>query len=150
MSFVNLMSSDVWSDADITARTEALLRAQWSVQAQTILSRKAVGVALGQFTLSPEEEEELGAFAYASVQARMAGESAEADMQLLRNVLSFEAMKQRLSLPAIRLDHDDTGAVVNQPSADADAFERMQAQAGIDAATDPTLKVYAMRNEGRA
>ena len=69
MSFVNLMAYDVWSDADITARTEAMLRAQWSVQAQTILSRKAVGVALGQFTLSPEEEEELGAFAYASMQA---------------------------------------------------------------------------------
>ena len=147
MSFVNLMASDVWSDADITSRTEAMLRAQWSVQAQTILSRKAVGVALGQFTLSPDEQIELGRFANAGLAARVAGEEARADMALLRQALEAERCYAILALPVTEPELGEEGEVTNQTELDLDEQNRTSAQQGIDKAGPEALALVEQRKE---
>lgn len=90
-SFVNLMADDVWSDADITRRTEAMIRAEFSSEAEAILNRKVTGAMLGQYQMSPAEQAELGRYAIVSEQARQAGIAARADMALLRQALAVEA-----------------------------------------------------------
>lgn len=90
-SFVNLMADDVWSEADIVSRTEAIIRGQFSRETEDILNRKVTGVLLGQYTLSPTEQADLGRYAAASEQARAEGVAARADMALLLQALALEA-----------------------------------------------------------
>lgn len=145
MRIVDLMSSDIWSDADITARTEALLRSQWSMQAQTILSRKALGVALGQFSLSSEEEAELAAFAEAGLSARLAGEQALSDMTLLRETLALEQCVIRLSRLPIKPTYDKKSTVTNESQFALDSGERLAAQQSLDHASNLAQALLAKR-----
>lgn len=132
MSFVDLLSSDVWSEADIVRRTEALVRSEFSRDAETILVRKVQGVALG-VPLSAEDEAEVAAFRAVLLAAQAAGVEARADMVRLQAVLDHEAALGRLVLPAIEGDAED-------------AVERGAAQALVDGASAETLALYALRH----
>ena len=48
MSFVNLFSNDIWSDADITRRTEAMVHSVTPAFEETILTRKVMAASMGQ------------------------------------------------------------------------------------------------------
>jgi hypothetical protein len=91
MSFVNLLADDVWSEADIVARTEAIVRSQFSAIDEQILNRKVTGQMLRQYTLTEDEQAELGAFAAATEAARQQGDTARADMALLAQAMDVEA-----------------------------------------------------------
>jgi hypothetical protein len=91
MSFVDLMANDVWTDADIVRRTEAIVRGQFSAEDEQILNRKVMGQVLGQYTLTADEQAELGAFAAATEAARQQGAAARADMALLAQAMDVEA-----------------------------------------------------------
>ena len=132
-SFINLLGSDVWSEADIVNRTESMLRSEVSVAAEGILNRKIQGAMLGQYTLSLQEQAEIGHFAQITAMAQQAGEAARADMALLRNTLMLEAAQRRLLQPEAI---DDA----------ADALARLAAQATIDAASPDVLALAALRN----
>lgn len=90
-SFINLMADDVWSEADIVSRTEAIIRGHFSREAEDILNRKVTGALLGQYALTPAEQADLGRYAAMSEQARAEGVAARADMALLAQAMEVEA-----------------------------------------------------------
>lgn len=91
MSFVNLMGNDIWSDTDITTRTEAMIRSEFSLDAENILNRKVTGMALGVYQLTGDEQAELGRYQVVCEQAKAAGIAARADILLLTAVLAVES-----------------------------------------------------------
>lgn len=90
MSFINLMSNDVWSDADILRRTESMIRAEFSLDEETILNRKALGKALGTYEPTEEEQYELVRYTAVAENARVEYQAAVADMNLLKEVFVYE------------------------------------------------------------
>jgi len=153
MSFVNLLESTVYTEADIINRTEAMVHSVTPVQAEIILNRKLTGQIAGQYTMTLDEQAELAAYIAACNAARQAGVEARADMARLNAVLAHEAALQRLALPLVTepatatvYDGQGNASVVANPAIAADAQERLEAQALIDAATPDTLDLYALRH----
>lgn len=86
ISFVNMMASDIWTEADISSRVQALIRAEVSAEDElkaARLSRKAAPSA----SESAFVERVDGVIASAVEQGRQA----RADMALLLEVLALEA-----------------------------------------------------------
>ena len=149
MSFINLLANDVWSDADIVNRTEAMIRSEFSVQAETIMNRKLLGEATGSYTLNDDEKAELVRFKTAVFNAQVAGVEARRDMELLKKVFELEAADQRLKKPVVEPvteTVDENTIVVNQTEIDADTAEREAAQAKLDAATEEEMNLFSLRN----
>lgn len=85
-SFVNLMASDLWTDADISSRVQALIRAEVSAEDElkaARLSRKAAP--------SASESAFVGRVDGVIAAAVEQGRQARADMVLLLEVLALEA-----------------------------------------------------------
>lgn len=97
MSFIELMDNVVWSEHDIVARTEAMIRSEFSMEEQTILNRKVTAAQLQQYTLSDEEKAAIARFSVLSLQAAAAGKAAREDMALLNEVLALEAAIRTLA-----------------------------------------------------
>lgn len=131
MSFINLLANDVWSDADMLRRTESMIRSEFSQEAETILNRKAVGMALGTYTPSTEEVAEMERYTTVVEAARVELQAAQADMALLTQVFELEKadriMKQMPLSEALTIidsvkpeeDLDEFGNVVNQEEINA-------------------------------
>ena len=139
MSFIDMMANDVWSDADITNRTEAMVRAVVPVAEELVLNRKIQGAALGQYTLTAGDQAQMALLAQAGFTAQQEGIAARHDMLVLTEVFEVEKAEQRLSLPAVEPILDEEGNVTNQAEIDADAAERAAAQERIDAADDEVM-----------
>lgn len=133
-SFINLMGNDVWSEADIVSRTEAMVRGVVSATDERIINRKLQGAMLGQYTLSIQEQEEVERFARVTHEAQAAGAAARADMALLLGALNVEAALRRLAQP------------VADPAEEGDDAARASAQAVVDAASPQVLALVALRN----
>lgn len=146
MSFINLMASDVWSDADITRRTEAMVRSRFPESAELIINRKLQGAALGQYQLSLEEQAEVDAFNEVVFAARQAGDAARADMAVLNEVLTVEPAFLRLRQPELEPELGEGGQVINQDALDQDAADRMAAQALVEGASVQVLDLLMQRN----
>ena len=131
-SFIDFLASDVWSEQDIVARTEAMIHSEFSLEREGIINRKVTGAALGAYRLTVEEGAELQAYQLACEQARQAGNAARADMALLREAMAVEAALRRLAMPAVELD--------------ADAVERAAAQVVVDAASEEVVELVARRS----
>ena len=140
-SFINLMANDIWTDADITRRTEAMLRTEFSQEAETILNRKVLGMSLGTYTPSPQDQADMARYNETALAAQASGVAARADMALLSETLVYEAAKKRLAqttlqdawdrlqLPEVEpIVDEETGEVVNQAEVDQDKAERATAQ----------------------
>lgn len=160
-SFVDLMGHHVWTEEDITRRTEAIVRAQFSSEAETILQRKVTGQILGQYHLTDDEQAQLAAFSALSLEASAAGDAARTDSALLASTLAYEAATARLALPADSANPDDADqrtaaqAVVSGASADVLAlYQSRQAyrDAGAVALADADAAALALRaaNAGRS
>ena len=145
-SFVNLMASDVWSEADISRRTEAMVRQHFSADAETIINRKLQGVAMGQYHLSSSEKDEIARFRRVVFEAKQAGDQARADMALLHEVLDAEPTYLRLRQPVVEPEVDEAGAVVNQVALDQDAAEREAAERMMETVSMPALELLVLRN----
>jgi hypothetical protein len=158
-SFIDLMKSDVWSEADIVNRTEAMVRTEFSAVSEAILNRKITGAGLGQYTLTEAEMGKLQGFALATEEARLAGTAARADMALLLEVMASEVAWKRLGMlpvePVIESQTDPateatTDVVVNQDALDTDDAERAAAQAVVAAASEAVTGWVLRRNPAPA
>lgn len=136
MSFVDLMANDAWSDADILRRTEAMIRSEFSAEAEAIINRKAMGLALGTYQPTAEEFVELGRYQSVIEAARMAGNAARADMARLRVVMEMEQAARRLSQPALAEGYAGHAE---------DQADRAAAQAVIDAADGDATALFEAR-----
>jgi hypothetical protein len=145
MSFVDLMANDVWSEADIVRRTEAMIRSEFSQDAETILNRKVSGMVLGVYTPTEAEMAEMARYQATVEAARVAGDEARADMALLLRVFPMEEAQRRLDRMALVAAWDrlqepevepiidpETGAVLNEEAVAQDAAERAAAHAVVD------------------
>ena len=133
MSFINLLANDIWSDADITRRTEAMVRTEFSLEAETILNRKVAGISLGQYTPTEADLDEMARFKEVVDAAHDEGVAARADVVLLSEVMGYEAAVRRLAKDPV-------------PDDSQDEAERAAAQAVVDAASQEVVDLYALRN----
>ncbi len=133
MSFVDLLGNDVWSDADITRRTESIIRAQFSDDEERILNRKITGLLIGQYTLTEADQVELGKFQEVVFMAQQEGASARTDMELLNNTLPVDNAYKRLLNPVVEDD-------------DNDLEERTAAQEIVDNASEEIMNLVLLRN----
>jgi len=91
---IDLMANDIWTDADITERTEAMVRSVLSDQEQAILLRKIVAASMGLWVLTDAEKELQQLFSAACDEAHAAGVQARIDNDLLRRTMEYEAALQ--------------------------------------------------------
>lgn len=138
-SFIDLMANDIWSDADITRRTEAMVRSEFSLEAETILNRKVAGISLGQYSPTPDDLAEMARFKSVVDAAHDEGVAARADMALLLQVFPLEEAQRRLDRPL-------PGEEATEDEIAADAAERAAAQAVIDAASPEATALFDLRN----
>jgi len=144
MSFVDLMADDRWSEADIVRRTEAMIRSEFSAEAETILNRKVSGMVLGIYAPTEAEQAEMAAYQAAVEAARVAGNEARADMAILLRVFPLEEAQRRLDRMALVVAWDrlqdpevepvvdeETGAVLNADEVAQDQAERATALAAV-------------------
>jgi hypothetical protein len=96
-SFINMMASDRWSEADIVNRTEAMIAAEFPPAQVAILNRIATAAALGQYQLTEQEAADIERYNLVCLAAREAGDAARADMVLLAQTLDYEAAKATIA-----------------------------------------------------
>lgn len=107
MSFIDMMADRIWTDAEITNRTEAMVRAVVSVAEELVLNRKLQGAALGQYTLTAADQAQMALLAQVGYAAQQEGIAARRDTSILREVLAVEAAIKALADPAA--SEDDLG-----------------------------------------
>lgn len=143
-SFIDLMANDVWSEADIVRRTEAMIRSEFSAEAETILNRKVSGMVLGVYVPTTEEQAEMARYQTTVDAARVAGNASRADMALLLRVFPLEDAQRRLDRMALVVAWDRlqdpvvepvideaTGEVLNAEEVALDMAERAAAEAAV-------------------
>lgn len=166
-SFIDLMGNDAWSEADIVNRTEAMLHGVFSKDEEIILNRKVTGAVLGQYAMTPAEQQDMARYAQAAALSGSSAAAARLDMVLLREVMSLEHAHKRISqtpLEAVMgpskepMPDPDPAAdpavapaprplvVTNQPELDADQAQRAEAQGVVSLASAAANALYLVRN----
>lgn len=150
MSYVNLFGFDRWTEQDHVNRTEAIVRRDWPLNDELILSRKMQGAKEGRYTMTSLDLADMEDFNQVSVAAQMAGYFARLDAALLNATLDAEPSYLRLRQPVLEPVYTDpedtTSEVLNQGELDADAEERATAQAVVDAASVEVTDLLLLRN----
>lgn len=149
-SFINMMANDVWSDADITRRTEAMLRSEFSQEAETILNRKVLGASMGTYILTPQDQADIARYNAVALSAQAAGVAARADAALLNGALAVEAAQARLAMPPLVNPEPPEPPIYTEEQLAQDAAERAAAQSVIDAATPEVMLLVWERAAYRA
>jgi hypothetical protein len=151
-TFIDLLGSVVWSDADITNRTEFVVRQQFNEIDETVLNRKVSGAALGAYTLTAEDQAEIAHFGQVTQAAGLLGVQARADMALLQTALDYEAAERRLALPEFDgpetvevTDMEGNVTTVPNPAFVQDQAERSIAESLLTSSTQETLDLVALR-----
>jgi hypothetical protein len=152
MSIVNLMASDVWSEADIVGRTEAMISSQFSCTTTMIINRKVTAASIGLYLMSVEEKKEVEKYSNLCISAAIAGNLARSDMALLHLVIDHEVAETRLL--ALKITDPETVTVVDaegveseqaNPAISVDASERKVAQATINSSSKAVVELVAAR-----
>ena len=148
MSIVNLLKNDIWSEADIINAGRAAIYSQISFDRQQELQTIMLGHIAGMRTATMEELAEIAQVQAVTEAQASANAAARADMALLNDVLAYEAALERLTCapitePATIMEGE---IEVPNPWIAHDAQERAEAQALIDASTQETLDLYALRH----
>lgn len=146
MSFVNMLSNDIWTEQDITNRTEAMVRAVISVQDELVLNRKIQGASLNKYQLTQDDINQMTLLEQAGYQAQQEGIAAREDMATLLQVFEVESAKNRLALPITEPELDEEGNILNQDQIDIDNQERTDAQNIVDSAPEEVLYWVNIRN----
>lgn len=116
-SFIDLYSSDRWSEHDIKTRLHAILRSQVSQELEDETIRAGLGASLKQHTLTPEEYANILKFKAVTDDLAITGAQSRADAALLNATLYVEAAFLRLRQPyedtveGMALQASDTAAV---------------------------------------
>ncbi len=146
MSFIDMYSNDIWTDADITNRTEAMVRAVMPLQDELVLNRKIQGANLGEYTLTEKDQSDVLKLKEIGFLAQQEGIAARNDMVLLLKILKYEETKRRLDIPAIDAVMDEEGNIINQNEIDLDLTERNILSLVIDNANEEVINWYNLRN----
>lgn len=133
MSFIDLMANDIWSDADITKRTESMIRSEFSAEAETILNRKVAGISLGQYEPTDEDLAEMARFKVVVDNAQAEGVAARKDMALLLQVLTLEENIRKLNDAPLPEEGEEPTVPVDPSTL-------------IDNAPDDVKALYNLRN----
>lgn len=94
MSFIDMMASDRWTEADIINRTEAMIAAEFTPHQVAIINRIVTAAAAGIYQLTEEEQAEVARYNEVCLAARKAGDEARANMALLAKALDYEAAQR--------------------------------------------------------
>ena len=148
MSIVNLLKNDIWSEADIINAGRAAIYSQISFDRQQELQTIMLGHIAGLRTALPAELAEIASVQQVTEAQAVANGEARADMARLLAVMAYEAALERLTCapitePATIMEGE---VEVPNPWIAHDAQERAEAQALIDASTQDTLDLYALRH----
>lgn len=146
MSFVNLLGNNLWSEYDILRHTEAMIRKEFSIEKEAVINRKATRAAIGSYSLTQEDQNELQEYAKVSEKAGQAGIEAAKDNALLSETLAYEKSKQRLSIPEIEKVFDEQGTLVNKEEVEKDQTERAEALLVANEARSEVIGLYSIRN----
>lgn len=146
MSFIDMYSNDIWTDVDITNRTEAMVRAVIPLQDELVLNRKIQGANLGEYTLTEKDQSDILKLKEIGFLAQLEGIAARNDMALLLKVLEYEKAKRRLDVPVIKAVTDEDGNIINQNEIDLDLTERSTLTPIIDNANEAVINWYNLRN----
>lgn len=136
-SFVNMMANDVWSQADIDNRVQAMIRSRYSENDELKAARLA---------RSGDDPVFVAAVDGWIAECVQAGRQAKTDMALLLQVFEAEAANRRLAMPTIEPELNEEGAVLNQDSIDADLVERAAAQALVSGFSLEVQELCMVRN----
>lgn len=139
MSFVDLMKDDVFSDIDITNRTEAFVRSRFSRDAEGIINRKITAVILGQYVMTPEEQLELQEFSALTMEARQMGIEATLDNEKLKKALSYESTYRKLQEALAKPVSEDPD------EAEAQMQEVTDLEAELDSFDTDTVNLVILR-----
>ena len=139
------MANDIWSDADITRRTESIVRSQFSETQEVILQRKISGAQSGQYVLTDADKYDIARFQQVVLEAQHAGIDAKKDMILLTDILVVEKSYQRLRVPVVEPIYENE-VISNQAEIDQDVLERTEAQQVVDSATPEVMEWVIRRN----
>lgn len=145
-SFVNLLSRDRWTQADISNRVMQVIRASFSPDDELKAARLA-----RKTDPTAEDVAYIAAVDAAITSAIKQGRAARTDMALLHAALDYEAAQARLALPVVTgpalIVVEQTGMAVEvpNPALQQDADERDAAQAVLDGAAPETLELVALR-----
>lgn len=134
MSFVDLMSSDIWTEAAIKSRLHAEIRGEISEQAEMECNRALQGAMLGAHTLTVQEKQAIGKFKVVTERVAALGVQARSDAALLVQIMALEEASRRLKQP------------LTDPVDPVDEAERLAAQALLNAATPEALEWFERRN----
>ena len=149
MSFINLLSNDQWTEADIVNRTESMIASDFPKSRIDILTRKVQGQAMG-YTLTEQEAVDLQAYQVVCYQAGAAADAARADMALLNAVLAYEQALARLEQPEVTEPATvmvvDMESEAPNPAIEQDAAERADATIKTANATPEVSALYDLRN----
>ena len=148
MSIVNLLKNDIWSEADIINAGRAAIYSQISFDRQQELQTIMLGHIAGLRTALPAELAEIATVQQVTEAQAVANDEARADMARLLAVMAYEAALERLTCAPITepLMIMEGEIEVPNPWIAHDAQERADAQAVIDASTQETLDLYALRH----
>lgn len=91
MSYVDLMASDVWTEADIVNRGRALINEQVPEARQDELRTILLGHIAGMRSATPEELAEIALVQQTTEAVVLTNAASRADMALLSEVLAVEA-----------------------------------------------------------
>lgn len=97
MSFIDMLANHVWSEQDILAHTEAMVRSVVPLADEILLNRKVQGAQAGLYTLTEADQAQIALLAQASLAAQQAGAAARLEMALLRRILDYEAAERALA-----------------------------------------------------
>lgn len=159
MSFINLMANDVWSDADITRRTESMIRSEFSLDDETILNRKVLSISLGTYTPTEKDLADIERYNAVAVAAKIEGVAARNNMDLLLKVFPLENAQHRLDKTSLQFAWDriqlpvaepiyENDMLVNQEEIEKDETERNAASIIVQPyIIDETIDQFAIEKD---
>lgn len=150
MSYVDLMANTRWAEVDHTNRTQAIVRAQLSLEEELILVRRVLGALIGiaypalAKPLTPTQVNEVIAASALFLAAEQAGVDGRRDARKLHAALDVEAAATALAaIPAAPEQGDD-------PHAEARTAATAAHQALVNAASVEVLQLIEDRADARA
>lgn len=151
MSFVDLFSNDIWSDADITRRTESMIRSEFSLDAETILNRKVIGISLGTYTPTEQDQADMARYNAVAVAAQIEGVAARNDMALLLQVFFLEEAQRRLDISSLsdcidRLALPEVKPVINEETSEVENAKEVEKDKAEREAAENILSPHLIEN----
>lgn len=138
-SFIDLTASDIWSDADIKSRSQAILRSVFSKERESQVIRNITCSQAGLYTLTDEEKADIELYKKTSFLIKESIDSATKDRDLLLQVIPVESAYRRIMLEVKSEGYSEEEIAIDQE-------ERLEAQSIIESASDEVKSVVKLRN----